>query len=275
MGGDSGGECGLPTSLRLGAPTERQTPGANGVWWNAVDVGLLHMVTLSAELDLSVGSKQYEWLVRHLETGFDRSRTPWLLLGVHRPLYNNEAYEGDYVVSEHLAQALEPVLRRFAVDAVLAGHYHSVLVTCPIAFGECADSASKGDRTRGGDRGLMGRGRGGASRYVEANLREQGVLRSSNTTSGAIRSTTFSQGKLRNLHARGLASSPNATIHYTIGSAGASLDDATLYAEPWRVDFFDDNFGYMRLNATANAVEMDFVRNDGGEVFHRLTIRKD
>lgn len=176
MGNDSGGECGLPTSLRFAAPTRSQTPGNNGVWWNAVAVGMAHLVTLTGELDLSPGSPQYQWLARHLATGVDRVATPWLFIGIHRPLYNNEAYADDYEVAQHLAEFLEPLLREHAVDAVLAGHYHSVLVTCPIAFGECADGVAKGTREPGSARTLLAKGSEAAVREVDARLREQREL---------------------------------------------------------------------------------------------------
>lgn len=64
-------------------------------------------------------------------------------------------------------------------------------------------------------------------------------------------------------------------MHYTIGSAGAALDDATLYSEPWRVDFFDLDFGYLRVNATRETAVLDYVRNDRGDVRYRLEMTKN
>merc|ERR1712228_543112 len=57
----------------------------------------------------------------------DRSRTPWLVVEIHRPMYNNEKYFGDYLVAENLQYLLEDLLVLHEVDLVLAGHYHSYL----------------------------------------------------------------------------------------------------------------------------------------------------
>merc|ERR1712113_566200 len=118
------GECGVPVVNRFRMPAERS--GGNGVFWYSYDFGSLHTVMLSSEHDMSPGSTQYEWLDRDLEAA-ERGRTPWVVIEIHRPMYNSEQYEGDYTVAVNFQRLFEDLLVRYDVDLVLAGHYHSYL----------------------------------------------------------------------------------------------------------------------------------------------------
>lgn len=122
----SKGECGVPTVKRFHMPAE--SSGGNGVFWHSYDFGSLHTVVLSSEHRCGPGSNQYAWLQRDLAT-VDRSRTPWVIVEMHRPMYNNEKHFSDYVVALGLQIELEELLVRYNVDLVLAGHYHSYLRT--------------------------------------------------------------------------------------------------------------------------------------------------
>ena len=126
FGDDSGGECGVPTAKRFTMP---ETPGSNGVFWYSLDSGLLHTVVLSSEHDLSEGSPQRDWLVSDL-VAVDRSRTPWLVLELHRPLYEAEAFFDQNAVGIGMRYEIEDLLYDFKVDVVFAGHYHAYHRSC-------------------------------------------------------------------------------------------------------------------------------------------------
>ena len=51
----------------------------------------------------------YTWLEKDLSE-VDRELTPWVILALHRPMYNTENYEQDYEVAIHMQQLLEPLL---------------------------------------------------------------------------------------------------------------------------------------------------------------------
>ena len=53
------------------------------------DYGMVHFIMISTEHDLSPGSRQYVWLEQDLEN-VNRSKTPWVILGGHRPMYTSE-----------------------------------------------------------------------------------------------------------------------------------------------------------------------------------------
>ena len=86
MGDDSNGECGVPMASRFTMP---ESPGSNGIFWYSFDYGSVHFTMISTEHDLSPGSVQYLWLEKDLAS-VDRSRTPWLVVSGHRPMYNSE-----------------------------------------------------------------------------------------------------------------------------------------------------------------------------------------
>lgn len=136
-GVDSGGECGLPTARRFSMPS---SPGANGVFWYSFNAGMVHVAMISSEHDPSASAPMGAWLAADL-AAVNRSQTPWLVLGIHRPMYETEAYSSDFAVANGLRGLLEPLLLREGVDVVLAGHYHSFYRTCQVANGVCTPGA--------------------------------------------------------------------------------------------------------------------------------------
>ena len=48
----------------------------------------------------------------------NRTRTPWLVVGGHRPMYNSEWYSGDYRVSVHERELLEDLLYKYKVGGL-------------------------------------------------------------------------------------------------------------------------------------------------------------
>ena len=57
------------------------------------DYGMVHMVMLSTEHDYRPGSVQYQWLENDLKS-VDRSKTPFVMVGGHRPMYCSEVVPG-------------------------------------------------------------------------------------------------------------------------------------------------------------------------------------
>lgn len=78
---DSGGECGVPYAKRMQPPSV-----APLLQWYSVNVGLVHFLQISTEQEFWPGSEQYEFIQKDLES-VDRSATPWVIAGFHRPLY--------------------------------------------------------------------------------------------------------------------------------------------------------------------------------------------
>jgi len=135
---DSGGECGVPVAKRFTMPDN-----GNGVFWYSHDYANVHTVVVSSEHSLRPGSVQYKWLERDLAS-VDRTKTPWVVLESHRPMYDTEwghpwgGETSEKLVGRMMRREFEDLLKKFKVDMFLAGHYHSYSRMCDGLFkGEC------------------------------------------------------------------------------------------------------------------------------------------
>ena len=62
-------------------------------WRHSYDFGMVHMVMFSTEHDFRPGSPQYIWLENDLKN-VDRTKTPFVIVSGHRPMYCSEYYPG-------------------------------------------------------------------------------------------------------------------------------------------------------------------------------------
>lgn len=128
----SHGECGVPLAARHTAP-----PNGDSVFYYSFTYGNVFVVQLSSEHDWTTGSKQWLWLKSQLQA-VDRSTTPWVVVTSHRPIYSTQECEtGDYVVSLHMREALDPLFDEYKVDLALVAHTHAYERTCPLRGGLC------------------------------------------------------------------------------------------------------------------------------------------
>lgn len=134
---DSGGECGVPYSSRFDMP--------NKGYWYSFEAGPVHFTIMSTEHDFCEGSEQYKWIEADLAS-VNRSRTPWLVFGGHRPMYIDSTNDhgapfpegsSDVGVAVALRKCLEELLVRYKVDVAYWGHHHSYQRTCPVRNSVC------------------------------------------------------------------------------------------------------------------------------------------
>lgn len=122
-GTDSGGECGITTTTLMPLPAPAVT---NAPWWS-YDVGLIHFVGMSTEHDYTIDSAQYLWLENDLKN-VNRTLTPWVIFGGHRPMYINSDYGGtrssDIYVMDMMIENIEPLLWKYQVNLGFYGHNH-------------------------------------------------------------------------------------------------------------------------------------------------------
>jgi len=130
----SGGECGVPASKRFAVPDT-----GNGIFWYSYDQSLVHTIMLSSEHNLTAGSPQHQWFLHDLTTA-NRTITPWLVVEMHRPMYNSERVSGGAAVGLGMRSEIEDLLYEYRADLVLSGHYHSYLRTCDGLYKSECDS---------------------------------------------------------------------------------------------------------------------------------------
>ncbi|CAL8470701.1 g10243 [Coccomyxa elongata] len=139
---DSGGECGVAYGKRFPMPLQ----GKDKEWYS-FDHGPIHFLQFSTEHDFAPGSEQFAWILRDLQT-VDRSVTPWVVAGFHRPFYTDSVYgnsdSGDVGFTDAIRAALERLFFQFQVDVTWFGHVHSYSRTCPVFQRNCMGYAPDG-----------------------------------------------------------------------------------------------------------------------------------
>merc|ERR1712048_1450025 len=71
-----------------------------------------------------------KWLLKDL-AAVNRSRTPWLILGWHKPWYTSNGHH-TMEEAQNMRLGLEDVLHKAEVDVVLNGHVHAYERTTPV-----------------------------------------------------------------------------------------------------------------------------------------------
>ena len=140
QGDDSNGECGAPTYYRFDAPFN-----GNSIFWYSFNYNSVHFVMLSSEHNYTVGTQGYKWLNTDLENCKENnSSIQWIIVCIHRPLYESEISTSDNIVDQHLIELLEPTFFKYNVDLVLAGHFHSYERVCAVYNYTCIGSKNGG-----------------------------------------------------------------------------------------------------------------------------------
>lgn len=117
-------------------------------WWYSWDMSFVHFVAFSSEIyylqpwanDAIVA--QYEWLEKDLSS-VDRTKTPWIVLYGHRPLYCSNVDDlpdcttdaqtiRDGTVIEGVNYGLDALFYRYGVDLFLTAHEHSYERSLPV-----------------------------------------------------------------------------------------------------------------------------------------------
>ena len=63
--------------------------------------------------------------------------TPWLFVGMHRPMYVPYPHKSNRIVGRHLQDILEDLFLEYEVDLVMTGHVHLYARTCSVRRDHC------------------------------------------------------------------------------------------------------------------------------------------
>jgi hypothetical protein len=141
---DSGGECGVAMTRRCYMPSKDEMKP-----WYSFDFGPIHFLQYSTEHDFYKGSEQHRFMLDDLAS-VDRKRTPWLIVGGHRPMVidsnNTMEPDGDQPVAAALREALEEAYMKYKVDMTWHGHHHSYQRTCALYKGKCVEPNRDGSQ---------------------------------------------------------------------------------------------------------------------------------
>jgi len=114
----------------------RNPQGGNGYqnfYWSYTH-GPIKFVSMCTEValvpeicDYAPGSAQYQWLENEFRS-INRTETPWLILGGHRPMYSSDKATD----SGPLQLFIEPLLKQYNVDLEISGHMHETELVSPV-----------------------------------------------------------------------------------------------------------------------------------------------
>ncbi|KIJ60135.1 hypothetical protein HYDPIDRAFT_99288 [Hydnomerulius pinastri MD-312] len=128
--------------------------GGNGNFWYSFDHGLAHFIALDTETDLPEGlqspdeyggsdagadsgpfgypDQQLDWFEKDLAS-VDRTKTPWIVVGLHRPWYIASTKNSSSNVCLACQTAFEPLMVKYGVDLYMQGHIHAYERNKPMA----------------------------------------------------------------------------------------------------------------------------------------------
>jgi hypothetical protein len=150
---DAGGECNVVTRRLL----QMAQPSGPTSDWHSSDWGPVHFIQLNSEQYLNAGSKQHTWLEADLKR-VDRTKTPWVVVSLHRPVFVDSNDSGDQASASTIRKGIEPLMVKYQVDLVLAGHIHSGQRSCVgMIKGTCVGLNNDGT-AKGPTYGLFGQG---------------------------------------------------------------------------------------------------------------------
>jgi hypothetical protein len=130
------------TSFRnhFSMPIADQTANFYQNMWYSYDYGMAHFVQINTETDFpgaaeevysgpfGYSGQQLDWLKADL-AAVDRTKTPWVIVGGHRPYYSSNA---NCIACQ---DAFESIMVQFNVDVVWFGHVHFYERVAPMSNG--------------------------------------------------------------------------------------------------------------------------------------------
>jgi predicted MPP superfamily phosphohydrolase len=98
----------------------------------------IHVLTMVTEQTFSIGSKQYNFVVKDLETAATDSKIKWIIVNMHIPLYAspNTCGESSCAGDKSLRDTYHTLFDKYGVDFVLEGHVHNYQRSYPIKYNQ-------------------------------------------------------------------------------------------------------------------------------------------
>ncbi|KAI7754472.1 hypothetical protein M8C21_030477 [Ambrosia artemisiifolia] len=114
------GEPFKPCTHRYFVPFEAS--GSTSPLWYSIKRASAYIIVISSYSTYGVSTPQYKWLMKELPK-VNRSKTPWLIVVMHCPLYSTYAHH--YMEGETMRVMYEQYFVKYKVDVIFSGHVHA------------------------------------------------------------------------------------------------------------------------------------------------------
>jgi predicted MPP superfamily phosphohydrolase len=98
----------------------------------------IHILTMSTEGTFSIGSKQFNFVVKDLENAATDPKIKWIIVNMHIPMYTspNTCAERTCAGDKSLRDTYHTLFDKYGVDLVLEGHVHNYQRSYPIKYNQ-------------------------------------------------------------------------------------------------------------------------------------------
>jgi hypothetical protein len=183
----------------------------------------------------------------------DRSKHPWLVVGLHRMMAGPTTDPINVNNMARLQTDFEELFKQHAVDLVLQGHEHAYARTCPLYKGKCVGQKQPD----------------GSSSSSAKKPRVAGSTLTSSSHTGSSSSKGLGSPVLQVLQ------DPQAPVYILAGHAGAGFTHAFPSVLPGWVAFgVQDQNGYVRVTVSGGKLTLVSVSTDDGHVIDGVQIVK-
>jgi len=101
-----------------------ESGATEGNQYYSYELGSVHVIMMNSFTDYDESSLQFKWFNGDLAK-IDRSKTPWIVVGMHAPFYNSNRKHHDEPEEIGMRQVYEDILLSAEVDVIFAGHVHA------------------------------------------------------------------------------------------------------------------------------------------------------
>jgi len=102
----------------------KESGATEGNQYFSYELGSVHVIMMNSYADYNETSLQYKWFTEDLAK-VDRSKTPWIVVGMHAPFYNSNRKHHDEAEEVGMRQVYEDQLLFAEVDVIFSGHVHA------------------------------------------------------------------------------------------------------------------------------------------------------
>jgi hypothetical protein len=94
----------------------------------------VHVITMNSEQNYDLGSSQYNFVKKDLESASSNPNIHWIIVTFHQPAYSSPNSCSSCKAATSIRDTYHPMFDQYGVDLVLEGHVHNYQRSYPMTF---------------------------------------------------------------------------------------------------------------------------------------------